>query len=122
MDIIQNLNLINASELLLIAICCYVLTSGIKKTRIKNAYMPFISMAVGILIGIIVALAYHDVNIVKAGIAGFLVGGWTSGLFTGIKGAFGGYELDNKTSKSKTSGPVEVSTPKYDTEINRRRN
>ncbi|MFC6324053.1 phage holin family protein [Companilactobacillus baiquanensis] len=122
MDIIQNLNLINASELLLIAICCYVLTSGIKKTRIKNAYMPFISMAVGILIGVIVALAYHDVNIVKAGIAGFLVGGWTSGLFTGIKGAFGGYEVDNKTSNSKSSGPVEVSTPKYDTKINTRRN
>ncbi|APX72848.1 phage holin family protein [Companilactobacillus allii] len=119
MNIIQNLDLINASELALIALCCYVLTSGIKKTKIKNAYMPFISMAVGILIGIIVALAYHDNDIVKAGLAGFLVGGWTAGLFTGIKATFGGYDLDNDTSSSTKL--TEVTPPKYESNVNIRR-
>lgn len=85
MAIIQNLNLIDATELLLIALSCYGLTQATKQSKIKNTYMPFISMGVGILVGIVVALVMHDVELGKAGLIGFLVGGWTSGLFTGIK-------------------------------------
>lgn len=123
MDIIQNLNLVNAGELMLIALICYTLTAGIKKTRIKNAYMPFISMVVGIFVGIIVAWAFHDADIVKAGIAGFLVGGWTAGLFTGIKGAFGGYELESSSTKVDEAPQLnEVTAPKYGASVNTRRN
>jgi len=114
MDIIQNLNLINAGELMLIALICYTLTAGVKKTKLKNAYMPFVSMVVGIFVGIIVAWAFHDMNIAKAGIAGFLVGGWVAGLFTGIKATFGSYELNSSsTNDSNNSDLEEVATPKY---------
>ncbi|APX72099.1 hypothetical protein M5C72_02835 [Companilactobacillus allii] len=85
MDIIQNLNLINATELILIALICYGLTQAAKQSKLKSTYMPFISMVVGAFVGIIVALIMHDSELGKAGIVGFLVGGWTSGLFTGVK-------------------------------------
>jgi len=85
MELFENLNLINATELVLIALICYGLTQAAKQSKIKNTYMPFISMGVGILVGIIVALVMHDAELGKAGLIGFLVGGWTSGLFTGVK-------------------------------------
>ncbi|WP_125711783.1 hypothetical protein [Companilactobacillus kedongensis] len=123
MDIIQNLNLIDASQLLLIAVCCYIATGYAKTTRIKNTYMPFISMVVGVLVGLIVAKAFGDTNFIKAGIAGFLVGGWTAGLFTGIKGALGGYELESSSTKVDEAPQLnEVTAPKYDTSVNTRRN
>lgn len=86
MELFQNLNLIDATELVLISLVCYGLTAATKKSKIKNTYMPFISMGVGIFVGIVVALVMHDSELGKAGLIGFLVGGWTSGLFTGVKG------------------------------------
>lgn len=118
MDIIQNLNLIDASQLLLIATCCYMSTGYAKTTRIKNTYLPFVSMVMGIIVSLIVAKAFGDTNFIKAGIAGFLVGGWTSGLFTGIKGAFGGYELDTKVEDDSTGKQLnEVTAPEYDAQF-----
>lgn len=94
MDVIQGLNLINSVELVVIGLCCYEFTSAIKKSKLKtkNTYMPFISMAVGIFFGVVVALIFDDRDLAKAGLVGFLVGGFVSGLFTGLKGVTGGYE------------------------------
>ena len=53
--------------------------------------LPFISMVVGLLVGLLIALVFHDTELGKAGLTGFLAGGYTSGLFTGVKGVLGGY-------------------------------
>lgn len=88
MNFIQSLHLIDTSELVLIAVCCYVITQAIKESMIQiaNEYLPFLSMIIGVLVGIVIALIFHDYDLGKYGLAGFLVGGWTSGIFTGIKG------------------------------------
>ncbi|MGQ2374564.1 MULTISPECIES: phage holin family protein [Companilactobacillus] len=99
MDILQSLQLINVAELTAIVLVCYVLTAGAKKSRLDNKYMPFISMAVGLLVGLAIAGVFHDGDLGKAGLTGFLAGGYTSGLFTGIKGVLGGYENSEKGDK-----------------------
>ena len=91
MDILQGLQLTNVTELTIIILVCYLLTAAAKKSRLDNKYMPFISMAVGLLVGLAIAGVFHDGDLGKAGLTGFLAGGYTSGLFTGIKGVLGGY-------------------------------
>ncbi|KRK90532.1 hypothetical protein FC88_GL001789 [Companilactobacillus futsaii JCM 17355] len=53
-------------------------------------------MVVGIIVGLVIAGIFGDVSLGKAGLAGFLVGGTTAGLFTGFKGVTGGYESNDK--------------------------
>ena len=91
MDILQGLQLMNVTELTIIILVCYLLTAAAKKSKLDNKYMPFISMAVGLLVGLAIAGVFHDGDLGKAGLTGFLAGGYTSGLFTGIKGVLGGY-------------------------------
>ena len=91
MDILQNLQLMNVTELTIIILVCYLLTAAAKKSKLDNKYMPFISMGVGLLVGLAIAGVFHDGDLGKAGLTGFLAGGYTSGLFTGIKGVLGGY-------------------------------
>ena len=91
MDILQGLQLMNITELTIIILVCYLLTAAAKKSKLDNKYMPFISMLVGLLVGLLIALVFHDTELGKAGLTGFLAGGYTAGLFTGIKGILGGY-------------------------------
>jgi len=96
MEIIEGLNLIDAAQLVVIAILCYVLTNSIKNTKVVDTrWMPFVSMALGLVIAIVTALVFHDNEIGKAIIAGLLVGGFTSGMFDGIQG----FLNDGGTSK-----------------------
>ena len=99
MDILQGLQLMNITELTIIILVCYLLTAAAKKSKLDNKYMPFISMAVGLLVGLAIAGVFHDGDLGKAGLTGFLAGGYTSGLFTGIKGVLGGYENSEKGDK-----------------------
>ncbi|APX72729.1 phage holin family protein [Companilactobacillus allii] len=87
MNIIEGLNLIDVTQLLTIAILCYVTTNAIKNTgKVSTQYMPFISMVLGLLFSILIAVVFHDSEMGKAIIAGLLVGGFTSGMFDGIQG------------------------------------
>jgi len=53
MEIIEGLNLIDVTQLVVIAILCYVLTNSIKNTKVVDTkWMPFISMALGLVIEI----------------------------------------------------------------------
>jgi len=52
-----------------------------------------------LLVGLLIALVFHDTELGKAGLTGFLAGGYTAGLFTGIKGILGGYENSEKGDK-----------------------
>ena len=101
MDYIMGMNLINSAELVIMAVIVYVITQALKQTKIKNAYMPFIAMGVGILVGLTIALIFHEQEIGKACLAGFLVGASTAGLFTGIKGVIGGYDTEWKPTKEQ---------------------
>jgi len=92
MDILQGLQLIDVTELVGIVLVCYLLTAATKQSKINNKYMPFISMVIGLIVGLAIAGVFHDGDLGKAGLTGFLAGGYTSGLFTGVKGILGGYE------------------------------
>ncbi|QCX24598.1 holin [Companilactobacillus futsaii] len=98
MDIIQGFGLVSAPELAIIGIGVYFIIQAIKlsKLKIANTYLPFIAMVVGIIVGLVIAGIFGDVSLGKAGLAGFLVGGTTAGLFTGFKGVTGGYESNDK--------------------------
>lgn len=106
MDYIIGLNLINSSELVLIAVCVYAVTQAIKLSKIKipNTYLPFVSMVVGIFFGVVIGLVFHEHEIDKFVLSGFLVGASTSGLFTGIKGVAGGYDNNSKLPDNDQKG------------------
>ena len=101
MDYIMALNLINSADLANMAIILNAITQALKQTKIKNTYMPFIAMAVGIFSGLIIGLIFHEQELGKACLAGFLVGASTAGLFTGIKGVAGGYSTEWKPTKEQ---------------------
>lgn len=86
MDYIQQLNLGTATELALTTLVVFVLTQAIKQTKAPNKYMPWISMAVGTLVGLLSVLVTADQNYLSGAVMGLLVGGFTSGLFDGFKG------------------------------------
>ena len=93
MEIIKSLNLIdNAGLTILILVCSMGFTALTKvATPLESKYLPFASMIFGIIAGILIAVVFHDKELGKAGLTGFLAGGYTAGLFTGIKGILGGY-------------------------------
>lgn len=86
MDYIQQLNLGTTAELMITVLVVFVLTQGIKQTKVDNRWMPWISMAVGAVAGIVSVAVTKDVNWLSGGLMGLLVGGFTSGLFDGFKG------------------------------------
>lgn len=98
MDIVNELGLVSTTELTIISLSVYFLIQSIKisKINIPNTYLPFLAMVVGTVIGIIIAKILGGSTLSKAGLAGFLIGGFTSGLFTGFKGITGGYRMNDK--------------------------
>lgn len=121
MEIIKSLNLIdNVGLTVLILICSMEFTALTKvATPLENKYLPFASMIFGIIVGILIALILHE-DIGRAAIAGLLVGGFTSGLYTGVKGSLGGY--DSSVKSIIGDDLTEVKTPKYSKSTNLRRN
>lgn len=100
MEWIQSLNLIDAVQLTIIAVLCSGITQVIKTNKIlPSKYMPFVSMGLGVVIAVGVALIYKDANIGQAVLAGLLVGGFTAGLFTGVKNVKSNYEESGGTNK-----------------------
>ena len=121
MEIIKSLNLIdNAGLTILILVCSMCFTALTKvATPLENKYLPFVSMIFGIIVGILIALIFHE-DIGRAAIAGLLVGGFTSGLYTGVKGSLGGYDASAKSTIGDDL--TEVKTPTYSKSTNLRRN
>ena len=48
--------------------------------------MPLVSMLVGALVGLGIGLIFGETNLANAGLYGFLVGGFGSGVFQFVKG------------------------------------
>lgn len=85
MDIITSLNLATAGELALISFFIGVIVQAIKKTgKVKNTYLPFISMVIGILAGLAAVVVTKDTNYLNGAVAGLIVGAATSGLTDGL--------------------------------------
>ena len=120
MEIIKSLNLIdNVGLTILILVCSMGFTALTKvATPLENKYLPFVSMIFGIIVGILIALIFHE-DIGRAAIAGLLVGGFTSGLYAGVKGSLG--EDDSPVKSTIGDDLTEVKTPMYQ-ENNTRRN
>ncbi|WP_225428326.1 holin [Levilactobacillus enshiensis] len=86
MDYIQQLNLGTATELALTTLVVFVLTQAVKQTKVPNQWMPWLSMAIGVVVGLLSVLVTADHNYLSGAVMGLLVGGFTSGLFDGFKG------------------------------------
>lgn len=86
MNYIQELNLGTVSELMITIAVVFVLTQAVKSTKVKNRYMPWLSMGLGIVSGLVSVAVTKDVNYLSGAVMGLLVGGFTSGLFDGFKG------------------------------------
>ncbi|MFH5829845.1 hypothetical protein [Lactiplantibacillus plantarum] len=85
MDIITSLNLATAGELALISFFIGVVVQAVKKTgKVKNTYLPFISMGIGILAGLAAVVVTKDTNYLNGAVAGLIVGAATSGLTDGL--------------------------------------
>ena len=87
MDIITSLNLATAAELGITSLVVFAVTQAIKRTPIKNVWIPWISMGLGVIAGLIAVAATGESNYGGGAIAGLLVGGFVSGLFDGFKSA-----------------------------------
>jgi len=86
MDYIQQLNLGTAAELALTTLVVFVLTQAVKQTKVPNQWMPWLSMAIGVVVGLLSVFVTSDHNFLSGAVMGLLVGGFTSGLFDGFKG------------------------------------
>ena len=86
MDYIQQLNLGTAAELALTTLVVFVLTQAVKQTKVPNQWMPWLSMAIGVVVGLLSVFVTADHNFLSGAVMGLLVGGFTSGLFDGFKG------------------------------------
>lgn len=86
MDLITKLNLGSTAEIAIIIIIVYGLTQAIKQTKIDNRFMPWISMILGIFSGLISVFITNNHNFSGACFLGFLIGGFTSGLYDGFSG------------------------------------
>lgn len=86
MDYIQQLNLGTTAELMITIAVVFVLSQAIKKTKVPNKYIPWVSMGVGVIAGIIAVAVTANTNYLPGAVMGLLVGGFTSGLFDGFKG------------------------------------
>ena len=84
MDIITSLNLATAGELGLTGLLIGITVQAIKKTGIKSAYLPFISMGIGIGAGLVAVFVTKDTNYLNGAVAGLIVGAATSGLTDGL--------------------------------------
>ncbi|RHW46070.1 hypothetical protein DS832_06895 [Bombilactobacillus bombi] len=85
MDFINQLNLGSGVEIALIAAICYAVTQAVKQTNIGNHWLPWISMAVGVVAGEVAGMSQGDSHYLSLGILGLLIGGATVGLFDGFK-------------------------------------
>lgn len=83
MDLITKLNLGSTAEIAIIIIV-YGLTQAVKQTKIDNKWLPWITMILGIFLGLISVVVTGDHNYSSASVLGFLIGGFTSGLFDGF--------------------------------------
>ena len=87
MDILNSLQLLsNVGEATIISVVAIGFTNLIKKTPLPNWTMPLVSMLVGALVGLGIGLIFGETNLANAGLYGFLVGGFGSGVFQFVKG------------------------------------
>ena len=108
MDYILGLNMISAAEATILMVATYISTQITKKTtKVNNNFMPIFSVGYGIVFSFFIGtFVFHDANIYQTVLVGFLIGGATSGVFTGVKGIVGGYntsEPQNTTEDGKTN-------------------
>lgn len=85
MDFINQLNLGSGLEIVIITAICYGVTQAIKQTNIGKHWLPWFSMAVGVVAGEVAGMSQGDSHYLSLGILGFLIGSATVGLFDGFK-------------------------------------
>ena len=85
MDIISNGTLVSASEYAVIMAVVGVLTQIAKKSGYFNSKtLPFVSMILGVVVGLFSVYYTKDTNYLNGAIEGLLLGASTSGLVDGV--------------------------------------
>lgn len=114
MDIseLESLGLGTPQEVVLLLVLSYMVTQGLKQTKIDNRLMPWVSILAGLVGGVLVAFTYKDSNLVAMAVEGAIVGGFTSGLFDGIK------NIATLVQEAKTLGDAVEPTLDPDKNVN----
>lgn len=102
MEYILGLNMVSTAEATILMVATYIATQITKKTtKVNNNYMPAFSVVYGMIISLLIGMfVFHDANIYQTVLVGFLIGGATSGVFTGVKGIVGGYNIPTAQTTS----------------------
>ncbi|UQS82617.1 hypothetical protein MOO45_02925 [Bombilactobacillus folatiphilus] len=106
MDWINSLNLGSSMEIVLIGALCLMLTQAIKQTKLNNHWLPWVAMALGVLIALLVGASQGDTHYWSLIILGLLIGGFSAGLFDGFKAPFQAYQT-NKSTNNAPETPVQ---------------
>lgn len=85
MEIIQSLNLATAGEIVIAGLFVYAITQAIKQTKLPNIWMPWVSMLIGLIGGIVAVAVTGANNWGGAALVGAGLGAAVSGLFDGFK-------------------------------------
>lgn len=114
MDIIQNLNLATAGELLLSSFLIGLITQGIKSTgKVSANFIPLVSMAVGVIVGLVAVLITKDTNYVGGAVAGLIIGAGTSGLVDLSKGTVNSVKTANDNKQAKQVATINQAVTNY---------
>lgn len=78
------------ASIVLVSVFTYLMVEGIKKTnRVKVDDLPFLSLFVGMVAGLILSIGFK-LDIATMVAAGFISGGFASGMYDTGKNIFGG--------------------------------
>lgn len=79
---VEILKMLLSDNMLTIVAVVYFLMEAIKKIEfVNNKYIPLLSMFVGLIVGVILAIVSNNGDIYTSAVLGFLSGGFTSGLY-----------------------------------------
>lgn len=113
MNIIQGLDLMTTVELGITSVLVYIITAALKKSKLNNIWLPWVAMAAGAVVGLVAVATAHDTNWLGGAVAGVMVGGFTAGLFDGLKGTV--IAVTNRKDKVATlQATVDSLTAKLD--------
>ncbi|MDV2911013.1 hypothetical protein R0H03_03925 [Pediococcus acidilactici] len=114
MEIITDLNLATAGELALSGFLIALIVQGIKSTgKVSNNFIPLVSMAIGVVIGIVAVVATHDTNYVGGAVSGLIIGAGTSGMVDLAKGTIKTARVVKTNKEVKQAKTIEKAVSKY---------
>ena len=125
MEVLESLNIVSAAELATATTCIGAVIQFLKFKGVPKAWLPWLSLLIGAIIGVGEVINYGDSNYVGGAVAGLLIGGTASGAFDAIQGLWKTFSknandtigdvVDNETMKQV----IDIATKEANDALNR---